>query len=199
MRLTPNFRATSDCELPLCRSCAACRRLFSISSRVRIVCVTLSISLARFPEWPERYERVTPRLELRRVSKSFQTNWQPVMGVAQDLVGAGFAPHRHLATTTSPREPSKWSTVGRNERMGILIAKVMTGGVLERRSVSWDTEAVVSKHYGRNIRRDRNRIPAGGVGRKVYSGAWGRESRSNGDSAGVITSRDPHLPVAPTR
>src|SRR5690349_17986636 len=36
VRLTPNLRATWDCESPPCRSCAANRRLLSISSRGRI-------------------------------------------------------------------------------------------------------------------------------------------------------------------
>src|SRR2546421_11762603 len=50
VRLTPNFRATWDCDSPVCRSCAANRRLLSISSRVRTPCAAVSTLLARFVE-----------------------------------------------------------------------------------------------------------------------------------------------------
>src|SRR5215471_3334406 len=50
VRLTPYFRAIWDCESPVCRSCAANRRLLSISSRVRTPGAAVSIFLARFVE-----------------------------------------------------------------------------------------------------------------------------------------------------
>src|SRR5215471_19526399 len=51
VRLTPNLRATWDCESPVCRSCAANRRLLSISSRVRLPNAAVSICLARLIEF----------------------------------------------------------------------------------------------------------------------------------------------------
>src|SRR5436190_24103309 len=51
VRLTPNLRATWDCESPVCRSCAANRRLLSISSRVKLPGVAVSIWLAPLVEF----------------------------------------------------------------------------------------------------------------------------------------------------